>query len=195
MRTFRSSTAGDALLMGSALDVVIQQARDGPSARAPGRYCWFGRPLSEASVILRVRRCAHALAALVGQVDLARSTTRSPVLISPPRPSTAAFHPSSRYSTPTNRTTSSISLQHSLFPQSYPSKKHLQNDWRQIRRQGQRLKVQRPIVSISLFTMACVAVFTFTGDVFWHLLTAIADCLTRLLIGFDASLLVPLHHY
>jgi hypothetical protein len=29
---FRSSTAGDALLMESALAVVIQQARDGPSA-------------------------------------------------------------------------------------------------------------------------------------------------------------------
>jgi hypothetical protein len=28
---FRSSTAGDALLMGSALAVVIQQARGGPS--------------------------------------------------------------------------------------------------------------------------------------------------------------------
>ena len=39
---FRTSTAGDALLMGSALDVVIQQARDGPC----GRRCWFGR-LSE----------------------------------------------------------------------------------------------------------------------------------------------------
>ena len=29
---FESSTAGDALLMASALAVVIQQARDGPSA-------------------------------------------------------------------------------------------------------------------------------------------------------------------
>jgi hypothetical protein len=34
METVRSSTAGDALLMESALHVVIQQARDGPSARS-----------------------------------------------------------------------------------------------------------------------------------------------------------------
>jgi hypothetical protein len=51
---FRTSTAGDALLMGSALDVVIQQARDGPC----GRRCWFGW-LSEVGVIL-----SHALPAL-----------------------------------------------------------------------------------------------------------------------------------
>jgi hypothetical protein len=60
METVRSSTAGDALLMGSALHVVIQQRE---VARARGG-CWFGR-LSEASVILRqrARACAAALRA------------------------------------------------------------------------------------------------------------------------------------
>lgn len=67
----RTSTAGDALLMGSALDVVIQQARAGPC----GRRYWFGW-LSEAGVIL-----LHALpspsGALARQVDLAHHNTPS----------------------------------------------------------------------------------------------------------------------
>jgi hypothetical protein len=36
METFRSSPAGDALLMAVALHVVIQQARDGPGAGVAG---------------------------------------------------------------------------------------------------------------------------------------------------------------
>lgn len=69
---FRSSTAGDALLMGSALGVVIQQARAGPSARC----CWFGW-LSEASVILSHAGAGTGLppCALVRQVDLAHHNT------------------------------------------------------------------------------------------------------------------------
>lgn len=143
----RSSTAGDALLMGSALRCCDPAAAGGPvhdvAAGLGGR-----RWLSEASVILRQagggRRCLqHASGGRL--ISRTINTPTRPYKPAPPPDSSKQSIVST--STPIYpRSSSTTQLLHH-HPNPLPNHP-LQNDRRKVRRQGQRLQVQRPIVSL-----------------------------------------------
>lgn len=104
--------------------------------------------------------CGHWAEGLWGRLQrasgpslISRTTTRPRCPYKLSAAPTTALHPSSRHITralplhphiPTNTTFRNS-------PVLPPPHKHLHNDWRQIRRQGQRLQVQRPVVSSSAF--------------------------------------------
>jgi len=138
---------GTRYLWGARSDVVIQQRLGGPCAPS----CQLGGQARFASDGADVRQALKASlpserASAEWLISRTHNTLRRPYKTAPP-PNTSK-----------QSIVSTLHARHQLnhTPQltktpptskTNPPTKNLQNDWRQIRRQGQRLQVQRPIVS------------------------------------------------